>query len=215
MITGYEQIYLDLLPRLSECDLVESARRLGLEVLPSGEVSANFCGRKYLITHTGVTPADDEPVNVNCRSVLAHYILSKGRAEPEHSFLPLSRMTGMPDGQKTFDKGMMVKPLLREFGNDYEAFQSATLRLGGVLENASDNHEHRWTFTVLPKILLRLVYHDADEEFPADIQLLFDRAAPRILEFECLAFLSGCFIHSLIAAARDMKTHIPVCQTPE
>jgi hypothetical protein len=203
MITGYERIYLDLLPKLSQCDLVESARRLGLEVLASREVMAEFCGREFLITHTGVSPADGQAVNVNYRSVIAHYILSKGRAEPEHSFLPLGRMTGMPDGQKTFDKGLMVKPLLREFGNDYAAFQSAALQLGGILENGSDDHEHRWTFTVLPKILLRLVYYDADEEFPADIQLLFDRAAPRIMEFECLAFLSGCFTHSLIDVARS------------
>jgi hypothetical protein len=179
MTSGYEQIYLDLLLKLSQCDLVESARRLGFEVLASGEVTAEFCGREFLITHTGVMPADGQPVNVNYRSVIAHYILSKGRAEPEHSFLPLSRMTGIPAGQKTFDKGMMVKPLLREFGNDYAAFQSAALRLGGALENASDDHEHRWTFTVLPKILLRLVYYEADDEFPTDIQLLFDRAAPR------------------------------------
>lgn len=199
MTSGYEQIYLDLLPKLSQCDLVESARRLGLEVLPGGEICADFCGRTFLISHEGVTPADGQPVNVNFRSVLAHYILSKGRAEPERQFLTLSRMTGMPDGQKTFDKGMMVKPLLRKFGNDYLGFQSAALRLGGVHQSASDGHEHRWTFTVLPKILLRLVYHEADDEFPADIQLLFDRAAPRILEFECLAFLSGCFIQSLIA----------------
>jgi hypothetical protein len=201
--TGYERIYLDLLPRLSQCDLVESAHRLGLKVLPSGEVSANFCGREYLISHTGVMPADGQVTNVNSRSVLAHYILSKGRAEPEHSFLPLSRMTGMPDGQKTFDKGLMVKPLLREFGHDYEALQSAALQLDGVHESGSDDHEHRWTFAVLPKILLRLVFYEADDEFPADIQLLFDRAAPRIMEFECLAFLSGCFTQSLIAAARQ------------
>ena len=88
MTSGYEQIYLDLLPRLSQCDLVESARRLGLEVLASGEVSANFCGRTFLISHQGVTPADGQSVNVNFRSVLAHYILSKGRAEPEHSVSP-------------------------------------------------------------------------------------------------------------------------------
>jgi len=201
MITGYERIYLDLLPRLAKCDLAESAQRLGLKVLASGEVMADFCGRQYLITPAGVEPADGQPVHVNCRSVLAHYILSQGQGEPEHSFLPLARLTGMIDGQKSFDQGLMVKPLLREFGDDYPQFQTAARQLGGVLDSGSNDGGQRWTFAVLPKILLRLVFYQADDEFPAEIQLLFDRAALRFMEFECLAFLSGCFTNALIAVA--------------
>lgn len=203
MSSGYEQIYLGLVPRLAECDLAESAGRLGLEVLPSGKVAVEFCGRKYLITHDGVNPADGQPINVNHRSVLAYYILSKGSGEPEYSFMPLSRISGMIAGQKTHDQGLLVKPLIREFADDYAVFQRAARKLGGVLGSTSDNGGHPWTFQALPKIPVRLLFYEADDEFPADIQLFFDRSARRFLEFECLAFLSGCFIHELIAAGRE------------
>jgi hypothetical protein len=116
-------------------------------------------------------------------------------------------MTGMIEGQKTFDKGMMVKPLLREFGDDYDKFQSAALQLGGVPEGASSDGGQRWIFEVLPKIPVRLVFYQADDEFPADIQMLFDRSALRFMEFECLAFLSGCFTKALIMAARNVETY--------
>jgi hypothetical protein len=206
MISGYEQIYRDLLPRLLQCDLAESAGRLGLEMLANGEVSVQFCGRQYVISSVGVNPADGQPVDVNNRSVLAHYILSQGRGEPEHSFLPLAQMTGTVMGQQLQDKGLMVKPLLREFGSDYDKFQSAARKLGGVLEGASEDGGQGWTFQVLPKIPLRLVFYQADDEFPADIQMLFDRSARRFMEFECLAFLSGCFTKALIKAAKDSGT---------
>jgi hypothetical protein len=204
MRSGYERIYLDLLPRLLQCDLVESARRLGLPVLGNSEVAVDFCGREYVITPTGVNPVDGKPVDVNFRSVLAYYLLSKGRGEPEYSFVPLTRMTGMIAGQKTFDQGLMVKPLIREFGVDYDKFQFAARQLGGVLESPAEDGGHRWTFLVLPKIPLRLVFYEADDEFPADIQLLLDRTAPKFMEFECLAFLSGCFAKSLILAASNI-----------
>ena len=208
MITGYEQIYLDLVPRLARCDLAESAARLGLDVLPNGDVRANFCGRQYVISATGVDPADGQAVDVNCRSVLAYYILSPGRGEPGQSFLPLTRLTGMIAGQKSFDKGLMVRPLLREFGDDYGKFCSVANQLGGVLDPvATAGGEHCWTFPVLPRIPVRLIFYEADEEFPADIQILFERTATRFLEFECLAFLTGCFTKSLITAARTLHTN--------
>jgi hypothetical protein len=201
MSTGYGQIYRGLLPRLAQCDFAESAGRLGLELTANGDVTVKFCGREYRINAAGVQPADGQPDDVIYRSVLAYYILSPGRGEPEHSYVPLFRTAGIIDGQKLHDKGILSTPLLREFGDDYDKFQSAAGKIGGVPENSSPDGGHCWTFQVLPKIPLRLVFYEADEEFPADIQILFDRSAPQFLAFECLAFLTGCFSKSLIRAA--------------
>jgi hypothetical protein len=205
MISGYEQIYLDLIPRLSECNLAESAARLGLEVLPDGNVRAEFCGRDYVITHAGVDPMDGNPVNVNNRSVLAHYILSKGSGEPENSFLPLSRMTSVIAAQKDLGK-LGVVPLLREFGEDHDRFRFAATKLNGIFEGGSADGGHSWYFQILPKIPIRLIFYAADEEFPADIQILLDRSAPRFIDIEGLHFLTGCFTRALIAKARDANT---------
>jgi hypothetical protein len=204
MSSGYEQIYLGLKPRLAECDLAESARRLGLSAPSNGEVAVAFCGRDFLITCEGVNPADGEPVDVNYLSVLAYYILSKGSGEPEHTFMPLGRMTGMIDGRNAHDKGLLLKPLIRNFGDHYNSFERAARQLGGVPDDVSTDGGHGWRFQVLPKIPVRLVFYEADEEFPADIQLFFDTSARRFLEFECLAFLSGCFIKALCSEAREI-----------
>src|SRR5271169_5936611 len=107
MSNGYEQIYRGLLPQLAQCDFAESASRLGLELLANGDVRVDFCGREYRINSAGVNPADGQPADVNSRSVVAYYILSTGRGEPEQSYVPLSRTTGIIDGQKLHDKGVL------------------------------------------------------------------------------------------------------------
>jgi hypothetical protein len=203
MSSGYDRIYSDLLPELARCDLAESATRLGLKLLSTGEVAAQLCGREYLITNRGVEAADGQAVNVNYRSILAYYILAKGSGEVEHSWVSLGRISGMPDGQKTHDKGMLLRPLVRELGAHYDRFQCAARKLGGIAEPDSGDGAHVWSFQLLPKIPVRLMFYEADEEFPADIQLFFDRSARRFLEYECLAFLAGCFVSSLLAASRE------------
>ena len=77
MASGYEQIYESLIPKLSKCNFLEVAERLGLSLQPNGTLSVNFLGREYEISSYGIIPIDGKPVNVNNRSVLAYYTLSE------------------------------------------------------------------------------------------------------------------------------------------
>lgn len=61
----------------------------------------------------------------------------------------------------------------------------------------------RWHFQALPKVGLKLIHYEADDEYPVDFKYLFDRRAVDFLAYECLAFMIGCFNYELIAAARD------------
>jgi hypothetical protein len=96
---------------------------------------------------------------------------------------------------------LMNAPLEKYFGKDYAKFGEAAAKLGGIEEEAQGG-KHSWKFDVLPKIPLKLVYYEADEDFPAEIQIMLDTTAIRFLEFECLAFLVGCFVRALIKTAQ-------------
>jgi hypothetical protein len=54
----------------------------------------------------------------------------------------------------------------------------------------------------LPKIPLQIIYYDEDDEFPCEVQILFDKNAARFMEFECLAFLEGCLVRAMIMTAQ-------------
>jgi hypothetical protein len=156
--------------------------------------------REYRITLDGVEPLDGQPVNVNNRSVLLYYLLSKGHEEPENSYILFESIPRMISGLSGQNR-LMNTPLERYFGNDYVKFSQAAIKLGGI-EGESQVGKHLWKFDVLPKIPLKIIFYNADDEFPVNIKIMLDKTALRFLEFECLAFMVGCFVRSLIKTAQ-------------
>ena len=196
---GYDSIYLGLITRLSECDFQESAERLGLEYVDGG-IQVCFLKREYRITLEGVEALDGKPFNSNNGSVLLYYLLSKGQGDPENSYVLFESIPRMISGLG-FQNRMMSRPLERKFANDYVKFSEAAVNLGGI-EEESQMGKHLWKFNVLPKIPLKIVFYEADDEFPTNIQIMLDKTALQFLEFECLAFMVGCFVRALIKAAQ-------------
>ena len=192
---GYDSIYLGLISKLSECDFQESAERLGLEYVDGG-IQVCFLKREYRITLDGVETLDGQPFNSNNGSVLLYYLLSKGRGDPENSYVLFESIPRMISGLG-FQNRMMSRPLEEKFGNNYIKFSEAAVNLGGI-EEESRMGKHLWKFNVLPKIPLKVVFYEADDEFPTNIQIMLDKTALQFLEFECLAFMVGCFVRALI-----------------
>ena len=141
MANGYEQIYEGLLPKLMECDLAESAQRLGL-VYTGGEARIRFLQREYSISTEGAVPLDGQPVGINNRSVLLYYILSSGAGEPTHDYAPLFRLTGAIAGRNDQNTNLMDESLLRAFRNDYAGFVTAATLLGGICLASEDTGKH-------------------------------------------------------------------------
>ncbi|MDR3542922.1 MAG: DUF3786 domain-containing protein [Desulfosporosinus sp.] len=199
MRSGYEQIYETLIPKLSECDFLEVGERLGLSPQPNGALSVNFLGREYEISFRGINPTDGTPVNVNNRSVLAYYTLSKGVGEPAFSYVPIYYFAG-----SVFSSNIkwMTDPLGKTFSEDYATFSETMGRLGGVFDGKLRSGGYSWFLKALPKIFLQIVYYEGDEEFPCEVQILFDKNASRFMEFECLAFLEGCLVRAMIMTAK-------------
>jgi hypothetical protein len=196
---GYDSIYLGLVAKLPGCDLQEAAHRLGLDYVEGG-VHGRFLNREYRITLDGVQPLDGQPVEVNTRSVLLYYLLSKGQGEPEDSYVPFEAIPRISGGLNLQSR-LMSAPLERYFASSYSKFREAATRLGGLEEEAQAG-KHLWRFRILPKIPLKLALYEADDEFPVSIQIMLDKTAVQFLEFECLAFMVGCLVRALIKTAK-------------
>ena len=205
MRSGYDQIYESLIPKLNKCDFLEAAERLGLSLLPGGALSVNFLGREYEISSRGVNPTDGKPVNVNNRSVLAYYTLSEGAGELAFSYVPISHLASAGTIFST-DIKWMTDPLGKTFNGDYKTFSTTMCRLGGAFNGRLKSGGYTWLLKALPKISLQIIYYEGDEEFPCEVQVLFDKNSARFMEFECLAFLEGCLVRAMIMTAQTGNT---------
>lgn len=198
---GYEEIYRWQAAKLAGADLTGPAPGLGLTVAGPGLVRVSLFGRDYLVDENGVRPADGGPAGPNQLSLVAHYALSPGRGEPAYEFVPLDRLSGpapgQPGGGRTMGRDNFDRALARRFDRDPEALAAAAARLGGRDLGRDPSGGRAWLFHPFPKIPLKLIVHEADEEFPAGYRLLFDRSATAFMAFEALGFLAGLFQQEL------------------
>lgn len=204
---GYEGIYRNLLPRLAVCDLTEAATRLGYTNDPGGAVVVPFCGQIYTIDHEGVRMPGGRMAEVNNRielnlcSLLAYYILSPGAGAAAADFVPSRRVTGIKIEGHRMDPDPASELIGVTFADRYEAFAEAARLIGGEQEPKTRDGARSWLFRALPKIHVRIVFHEADEEFPAEVQVLLTSNCLEFLGNECLSYLCNCFAEALVAAA--------------
>lgn len=89
-------------------------------------------------------------------------------------------------------------PLSKRFGSDLVAFAKAARALGGI---AVEGGDQAYQFRYFPKVYLRIIIWEADDEFPAKAVLLFDNKSQFHLDTAGLYSLGINFAKRLIAEA--------------
>ncbi|GHV15642.1 hypothetical protein FACS1894219_12620 [Clostridia bacterium] len=203
-MTGYESIYNGLLPRLRGLDFSEAAERLGLTLISPDIIRMRFIGSEYEIRRGEIVSLDPEAyTNVNFLSVAAYYVLSGGSKAQTGEFLPLRSFSEIKLSGAMSNVDWMSDPLCREYSGD-DNLAAAAVSLGGISVG-----EAEWEFAVLPKVSMRLRFIPADDEFPCETKISFSSNAGNYLEFECLAFLQGCFVKAMCEKMRVIKNFTP------
>ena len=188
------------LENLAKQDIAAQAAAMGLMVDAEGLAIADFLGRRYAITQGGVAPlSGGPPATVDAASVLAHYMSSKGRGDLAGEHVPIGRLTGIAvTGAGPSES--LAKPLSDLFGDRYDLFAQAAPRVGGRAMGLSQSGAQAWDFG-LPKVPIRVEFFEADEEFPAELRVLFDRTANRFVSYECLELMTMCLVVDILLAA--------------
>ena len=91
-----------------------------------------------------------------------------------------------------------VEPLIRVFGNAPEGLLDSASRLGG---READYGDVSFVVTALPRIPMTYIVWKGDEEFPATIQLLFDKSVEGYLSLEDVVVVGEMATNRLIALA--------------
>ncbi len=90
--------------------------------------------------------------------------------------------------------GNRTDPLLNGFAADFSGkipeLEAAAVRLGGTRIEKGDSS---WEFHPIPQIAMRLIFWDADDEFPAQTQVMVDSGVCDYMHYEAV----GCMIADL------------------
>jgi hypothetical protein len=140
-----------------------------------------FLGRNWLVSSDGVEQLSGPPGHVNCKSVLVWYFTFGGQGEPNYEFRPFHSFSqGIFRGDEW---GLKVSATLEEF-------RAISTRIGaGLLRQ--ERHGEAWLLHVLPKVPVLLTYNEADDEFPAILDIKYGGNATTFLPFETLGVLNS------------------------
>jgi len=94
-------------------------------------------------------------------------------------------------------KNTAERPIATAFSGRVEALEAACQALAGQPFATEVSCQLAYRFQALPQVPIFLLFHDADDEFPAQCTLLFQKNAAGYLDMECLAMLGGILAHRL------------------
>jgi hypothetical protein len=206
--------------KLVEQDNLEVAERMALEKLAAQDprAQARRCGAELVEDDTGAhlrlvylgTPLqvtlpdhrvllpDATELNPYERVLVLHYLTGEGPVPPESEPITFRQVPSGAFYAAAFDR-RAKKPLLSVFGNDPEAAMEAARGLGGTRVTGGDAAVRIPAF---PRVDLTLVFHRADEEFPADTTLLLSSSITAFLSTEDIATLAGMTAYKLMKGVR-------------
>jgi hypothetical protein len=132
-------------------------------------VSVVLC--KYLLLYSGMVPVDDTLVTYKDFKDAAPYV---------GGFYNTAE-----------------RPLAGHFAGDVSRLETRCRRLGGLVFETDVSCQLAFQFSALPRVPVVLLFHDADEEFPAQATLLFRTDAAAYLDMECIAMVASTLAYRL------------------
>jgi hypothetical protein len=173
-----------------------------------GVVTAPFLDRTYRVSADSIELSTEKPTwqltgpraeeqEYNIKSVVGYYVLSDYAGEPGTDFRQISSFS-----HGVFrEDGVFAQRAGAAFKEDYHKFEKTVSRLGMTYVGSRHDGQFSWDYRMFPKLPLRFVWYEGDEDFPSAIQVLFDPSAVQVFVFETLAVLHGCLLSGLGALA--------------
>lgn len=184
--------------KLSEKSVDEIAQCSELKTVGVDTIRVPFLDRVYRVRFPGFGFYDEayeeKEIPIQEQVVILHYMMGAGDSRVTGNWIAYREIPGASFYFSAFVK-RAVDPLKKVFGQNKSGFVNAAKHLKGL---AIETGDAGFEFHVFPKIPLRLILWEGDDEFPAEANILFDEAIGQILSPEDAAWLAGMLVYRLI-----------------
>lgn len=188
----FETHYNDYCRQIAEMDLNRAKEILGIEV--DGQTAlVPFFNETFKVSGDGILDAAGERAHYGICVLVAKYLLRC----PDQLYLTrgwISFKDFKQSGHFTNDnfiKSDTEKVILKRFSGDLPGLIKAGQALGGSHYDGDFSYDITFRFDVLPRLSLLLLFNDRDEEFPAQVSVLFSGHAESYLDPESLGIASA------------------------
>ena len=191
----FEENYALYLGELASLPLAERIRALGGSThIPDGfpeevEGVIPFLGRTLGISRNGIVDEHGRrPGYEICVILCRHLIMCPDSPSQETDWVSFK---DLKDGGPltVYFRDNVDQVLIQRFSSDVDGLRSKALALGGTAPDLSVQYDVAFQIQALPKLPVVLLFNGADDEFPADCSILFQRRVEEFLDAECIAML--------------------------
>lgn len=176
--------------------------RSGFESPSENTFQTPFLDRTYLVSYPQFEFSDQsggkKEIPIQEQVLILHYMMAPAMPAPTNRWIAYREIPGAAFYFGAFVK-RAVEPLKKVFGDNLAGFTRAAQKLH---PREIENGDAGFEFKVLPGVPLQLILWAADDEFPAEANILFDKNIGQILSPEDVAWLSGMVVYRLMALAR-------------
>lgn len=193
---NYTAAYEKSVARFQEMPLAEIEHFSGYAV-QGNRIEVNFLGQRYKVEYPSAKfepePQADGELPIFARILILHYLCNQTEKSVTDQLISFKELPGGSIYNQPFSN-RAIRPMVEHFGEQPERLLEAAQNIGGKPVKLGDVAV---TLNVFPKIPVTLVLWQADEEFPASGNILFDRSASEFLPTEDYAVLAGFVVMAL------------------
>lgn len=198
-----EQRIAEIRAELQGIDPAALAARTGAQYHPTdahtGVIKLRFWGRLVAVAFPCLVASDAETgdaLDVMSQAILAYYFHDSDGTPQAYRWIAFSELPDAYLYTQAF-QGYTGGPLLKAFGNDAGAFETALQKAGGERLDFADI---AYAFQVLPQLAMMVVCWRGDEDFPSSYRILFDASTSHHFSTDGCAILGSMLTRKVIQA---------------
>jgi hypothetical protein len=196
----YEALRLQWQDKIANLDRAALMRRLPcLRQDPDG-LHIIYLGSDHVITPSGAVFVSgcDRKISWNDEmNILTHLWYAKEETALTGDWVSFSDLPGASPYGPAFLRGNL-QPFAAAFAGNGPKLEQALMALDGMKLPTGDVG---YQINAFPYIPVRVLFWDGDEEFPAQVNLLFDRSACDYIHVESIVTIASALQHKLTTLA--------------
>jgi hypothetical protein len=187
----FEKHYNDYLEKIAGIDLSARSQILGISLEENGKTAViTYFGSDYRVSCKGVV--DNRGMRPNyaiCVLLLKYLLLCPERRPVEDDWVNYRDLKDSGPLAVYFNDNV-INAISRRYSGRSDILKAAAAAGVGNIPDSDYPYDVALFFRALPCVPMLLLFNDADDEFPAQTTVLFEKRADQFLDAECLAMLA-------------------------